>query len=437
MNATNPFFGEFIQAVAIEPFLYFEIIRETNIPANQETKLDIIIHGVKGTKIEIKLNNRNVSTLVNFVNLVLDKNKKPIVMADAKIFQTFCKKFNSNGINFNLIYDILWYRKYTGNKDEYNFQSFKEICETFKTFITSNIISTYKSIFQKLICISIPEIENQFLVDDNTAEKIFPNYIIEGQDNGRLNTKTYGTKSYNPNTIDEEKRISLINPYEDEAFVYFDYRSMEASVLAGLAKDSNLSTVVNSNNDPYEQIAKYVLGIDETNSRSMGKDIFLPVIYGISSQTLADKMGISLEITRGYIKSLRSNFSASFGYMDEAYRKAESDGKVADYFGRVRFFNSNDAFKAKNFVIQSPSATINQIILNRLIENSSKIGYRVFYMNHDAYCLSVKRHEIKDKFYKIKELLEQKIEQAPDVLLFAEGKVGRKLNEMTKITKSS
>jgi hypothetical protein len=33
--------------------------------------------------------------------------------------------------------------------------------------------------------------------------------------------------------------------------------------------------------------------------------------------------------------------------------------------------------------------------------------------------------------------LEQKIEQAPDVLLFAEGKVGRKLNEMTKITKSS
>ena len=72
-----------------------------------------------------------------------------------------------------------------------------------------------------------------------------------------------------------------------------------------------------------------------------------------------------------------------------------------------------------------------------MIENSSKIGYRVFYMNHDAYCLSVKRHEIKDKFYKIKELLEQKIEQAPDVLLFAEGKVGRKLNEMTKITKSS
>ena len=53
---------------------------------------------------------------------------------------------------------------------------------------------------------------------------MFPNYIVEGQDNGRLNTKTYGTKSYNPNTIDEEKRISLINPYEDEAFVYFDYQ---------------------------------------------------------------------------------------------------------------------------------------------------------------------------------------------------------------------
>ena len=55
MNATNPFFGEFFQAVAIEPFLYFEVVRETNIPANQETKLDIIIHGIKGTKIEIKL----------------------------------------------------------------------------------------------------------------------------------------------------------------------------------------------------------------------------------------------------------------------------------------------------------------------------------------------------------------------------------------------
>ena len=67
-----------LKPIPVKRFIHknFEIIRETNIPANQETKLDIIIHGVKGTKIEIKLNNRNVSTLVNFVNLVLDKNKR-------------------------------------------------------------------------------------------------------------------------------------------------------------------------------------------------------------------------------------------------------------------------------------------------------------------------------------------------------------------------
>ena len=138
----------------------------------------------------------------------LEKNIFKYSNIEQKVFN-YAVSSETKKINFNLIYDILWYRKYTGNKDEYNFQSFKEICETFRSFITSNTVSIYKSIFQKLICVSIPEIENQFLVDDNTAEKMFPNYIVEGQDNGRLNTKTYGTKSYNPNTIDEEKRISL------------------------------------------------------------------------------------------------------------------------------------------------------------------------------------------------------------------------------------
>ncbi len=436
MIELNPFFDSFYKACDIEPFMYFEIIRDSNISVIQDNKLDIIIHGIKGTKIEIRLNSRNLKTIISFINMIINKNKKPIVFEDAKIFQSFCIKHNSTGISFNQVYDLLWFRKYTGQKGDYKFESFREICETFRSFVTSNQISVYKSIFQKLICVSIPELENKFLVNDNTAEKVFPYYVIEGQDNGRLNTKTYGNKTYNPNALDDEKKEYLVNPCEDEAFVYFDYRSMEASVLAGLAKDNKLSTVINSENDPYEQIAKYVLHIDENNSRSLGKEIFLPVIYGISSQTLADKMGVSVDVTKNYIKLLRNTFSDSFEYMDAAYKKATEEGKVVDYFGRVRCFAPEDAFKAKNFVVQSPAATINQFILNRLIENASAIDYKVLFINHDAYCVSVKKTQIKQKFYQIKELLEKKIEIAPEVVLFAEGKVGVKLNEMIKINKS-
>jgi DNA polymerase I-like protein with 3'-5' exonuclease and polymerase domains len=438
MNDSIPFFQLFFNACIIEQFLYFEIIKD-NIYINvlQESKLDIIIYGMKGTKIEFRLNSRNTNTYINFINKVLEKNNKPIVFIDAKIFQLFCRKNNSIGISYKQIYDILWYKKYIGIKDENKFENFKQICETFRDFLTSNVLEIYKSIFQKLICVSLPKIENTFLVNDLTAEKIYPHYIVEGQDNGRLNTKIFGSKSYNPNTLDDEKKNILINPYEDEAFVVFDYRSMEASVLAGLSKDGKLSTVINSCADPYEQIAKYVLNIDNFNSRVLGKEIFLPVIYGISASTLAEKNHISVEQAKVYISSLRLNFSASFEYMDKAYQQAAQTGLVDDCFGRIRIFKPDESFKAKNFVVQSPAATINQLILNRLIENQNKIGFRVFYINHDAYCLSVKKSQVKKKFYEIKDLLEQKIDQAPDVILFAEGKVGNKLNQLIKINKTS
>lgn len=438
MSDSLSFFELFFNACQSEQFLYFDIIKDNiNINLLQESKLDIIIYGMKGTKIEFRLTLRNTNTYINFINKVLEKNNKPIVFTDAKTFQLFCRKNNSLGINCKQIYDILWYKKYIGIKDENKFENFRQICETFRDFLTSNVLEVYRSIFQKLICVSLPEIENTFLVNDLTAEKIYPHYIVEGQDNGRLNTKTFGSKSYNPNILDDEKKNIIVNPYEDEAFVVFDYRSMETSVLAGLSKDGKLSTVINSSADPYEQIAKYVLNIDNSNSRVLGKEIFLPVIYGISAATLAEKMDISLEQAKVYISSLRLNFSASFEYMDRAYTQASQTGIVDDYFGRIRIFKPDEAFKAKNFVVQSPAATINQLVLNRLVENQNKIGYRVFYINHDAYCLSVKKSQVKKKFYEIKDLLEQKIEQAPDVILFAEGKVGNKLNQMIKINKTS
>jgi hypothetical protein len=437
MTDSLAFFNMFYQACQIEQFLYFDVVKDNNLNVLQESKLDIIIYGIKGTKIEFRLTSRNTNTYINFINKVIEKNKKPIVFIDAKIFQLFCKKNNCDGIIYKQIYDILWYKKFIGIKDDNKFENFIQICETFKEFITSNVLEVYKSIFQKLICVSLPEVENTFLVNDYTAEKVYPHYIVEGQDNGRLNTKTFGSKSYNPNILDDQKKNILVNPYEDEAFVVFDYRSMEASVLAGLSKDNKLGTVINSCADPYEQISKYVLNIDDPNSRILGKEIFLPVIYGISAATLSEKMNISIDQAKVYISSLRLNFTASFDYMDKAYQQAIQTGVVSDFFGRVRLFKSDETFKAKNFVVQSPAATINQLILNRLIDNQNKIGFRVFYMNHDAYCLSVKKNQVKKKFYEIKDLLEQKIDQAPDVVLFAEGKVGNKLNQMIKINKTS
>jgi len=426
-------YSRIIQAFQTEPFLYFDYSNSQNSVSIFDHKLELTILGVKGTNILIKLNYSNLHTVINFINFSLDQYKKPIVFNEAKSFQSFCLKHNSNGLNNLYVFDICWFKSYIGQKNNKNFESLVEVAGTFISMCKSNVLDIYKNVFQKLICSTIPYIENQFLINDDNAEKVYPFYIIEGQENGRLNTKVLSSKNYNPHTLDYEAKDKLVNPYENEVFINFDYRAMELSVLAALSNDEKLLMMFANGDDPYERIGKIIMPLESSNFRKYGKNIFLPVIYGMSAKTLAEVFSLGYETSVDIISNLKSEFNKSFHYIETSQNEAKVNSKLSDKFGRIRHFAQDEIFKSRNFIIQSSTATINQVVLNKLVDKKNAFDYRVLYSVYDAYCISVSKFKAREVFYSVKSLLQENLDVIPGLTLFAEGKVGRYLNKMTKI----
>lgn len=95
-----------------------------------------------------------------------------------------------------------------------------------------------------------------------------------------------------------------------------------------------------------------------------------------------------------------------------------------DCFGKSRYFEE-DSYKARNFSIQSPSATV---CLEKLMKLSfiTDIAYNVY----DEYVVYTNASNWKNVFTKSVEILEEESEIAPGLFLKVTGKGGKKLNNM-------
>jgi hypothetical protein len=121
----------------------------------------------------------------------------------------------------------------------------------------------------------LPSIESNFVHDVINQKLVYPQYQIEGQDNGRLNATAKHRKAYNPHTLSMEQKKNLELRNSDEVFLELDFKSMEVFVLAKITNDIELNNMINSNSDFYESLAQR-LGI---SNRSNAKTAFIGNIY--------------------------------------------------------------------------------------------------------------------------------------------------------------
>ena len=139
---------------------------------------------------------------------------------------------------------------------------------------------------------------------------------MEGQANGTLMAVRSGPRSYNPHSLGPDERKRLRPPSYDGMFVNFDYRNMEVNVLRWHSGDERLGEIIDSGLDPYKEIWRCVCGGDPTDSQRLTcKNMFLPVVFGQGSRSLAERMGVSEKTASMVIDKLVRTFPVAFGWV--------------------------------------------------------------------------------------------------------------------------
>jgi hypothetical protein len=283
----------------------------------------------------------------------------------------------------------------------------------------------YGKIYIPLISEIVPQMETIGIIHQEKRQKLHACYDIAGQVHGRMKCTNF-VNGYNPHTLSEEDKSQLRPPNYEETFISLDFKHMEVSVLQWLTGDEYLAELLNGEDDVYETIWKSVTGISGSGHRQHGKDIFLPVVYGMGSQTLGEKLGIKEESASKLINKVYTKFRKSFEWV-KRQQDNTIDGICHDAFGRRH--QVDEKYKIRNFIVQSPAALIcldKLVKLHKALEGLARIGMHV----HDGYVIFANR----ENFFKVakiaKGVLEAEDELYPGLLLKSSCQTGEKLNEV-------
>lgn len=387
----------------------------------------------KGLSITFPLNSSNCLLFTNILEKMDNTKRTVFVGHDFKILFTFFRRLNNKLLDIANVFDLEWYESYYSKESSVGNLTLQ--AKHLKEWLNNDeAIKTYSNVFSKLIVKTLPAIESNGLVNNNLGLMVFPNFVVEGQTNGRLSCICEYRRCYNPHSLSDVEKADLYLAKDSEMFVWFDYNNMEVNVLAELADDENLKDIIT--NHPklvYEKIFEAVTNTSNPDARKLAKQMFLPCIYGQGASGLAKSLDISLDQAAIYLHNMRNKFSKSFVFVENAQKIAEEKQAVSDRFGRIRRFPSGDSFKARNFAIQAPSALLCLEALVNLQEVAESL-FKVMFTVHDGYCISGEKKNLEEAYRKAKIVLE-KPSRFLSVKLNVSAKLGRNLAKMTSIGK--
>ena len=216
-------------------------------------------------------------------------------------------------------------------------------------------------------------------------------------------------------------------PADGCVFVDADYSQIELRLMAHLSGDTGLQEAYHKAADIHRLTASEVFGIpyeDVTpEQRGAAKAVNFGILYGISSFSLAQDLGISRATAEDYIQNYFVRFPKVKKYLDETVEEAKKNGMVRTLYGRIRpipELSSTEFQKrafgervAMNSPIQGTAADIMKLAMlavdRRLSEE--KLRSKVLLQVHDELLLEVPKDEeekvcalLKDAFEHVAEL---------------------------------
>ena len=390
--------------------------------------------GRGGLSVDISLDRFNNCRIKKFLELEIFSKKPKVLGWNIKpIFSYFKSQCPSSSDTFgdSEFFDLHLYSRFFDIEQPKNL-NFSELAKIFKTYaINKNAYeSIHKLVHNPLSTKVIPAIESSFLVDVQNESRVYPCYEIEGQDNGRLNATTKHIKAYNPHHLTAEKKSNLNLKGKRNIFMELDFKSMEVCMLAAISNDEILSKDIESNSDFYAFLAEKL----QLTSRIEAKNVMLGVLYGMGTKTLAEKLGISESDGYNIKSNLSSMYPVSFDYLQKKVTETKNNGRCVDHLGRVRSFSAGEEYKAMNFVVQAPAATVCCELMAKLY-NCCKDFCDILYSVHDSYVMATSKDEGPELYKTAIKCLELPSELIPRLKLSVGCKAGKELDNLKKMGK--
>jgi DNA polymerase I len=186
---------------------------------------------------------------------------------------------------------------------------------------------------------------------------------------------------------------SLIKPEPGMAVAYIDYGSMEFLIAASLSDrhrgPTNTMLDMYKSGDPYLSFAEAVRAVPSSATkkshgsvRDKYKNMLLAVQYGMGSETLAGRLGVSTFEAHEMLNQHREQFSQYWAWSDDWVQHALQTGVMRTHFGwtcctGITEFNERSI---RNWPIQATGADILRIA----IILATRHGIRVIAPVHDA-----------------------------------------------------
>jgi hypothetical protein len=257
-------------------------------------------------------------------------------------------------------------------------------------------------------------------VASSEEARVHPRYIPVSKDDDRGgqkldskgNTATGRLASYNPNIQNQPKKVRAlyIPDQPDWCFVQADYKSAELYVLAGMSGDEKLFADLNSGDMHGLNAQRY--GVPRPTTKN--------VTY--ASQYLASPSKQSemiLEQAHLYVSpaecsrisnAIWGHYESATAYKMHLVNLCDTQHKIINPFGRVRYFHDGRATAAVNFIPQSTVADILWCVLKPVAEAARRHGGRMVTTVHDSILVAVPRSAVDACAREMKTTMEQRFD---------------------------
>lgn len=196
-----------------------------------------------------------------------------------------------------------------------------------------------------------------FIEEVDGVSVIFADYDVNKAETGREASRNPNLQNIPARETSEFRECFI--PYPSEKLLVADYSSQEPRISAFYSKDKRLIEIITQGKDIYTEQARDVFGIEIDKSdprRSIMKDTFLGMTYGLSKYGLSKGHGISLDEADLLIKKTFNFFPQLARTMNTF---AQNTRLVTTVWGRKCWLNpysSQVANNARNSPIQGTAA---------------------------------------------------------------------------------
>ncbi|GBD34562.1 DNA polymerase I, thermostable [bacterium HR35] len=203
-------------------------------------------------------------------------------------------------------------------------------------------------------------------------------------------------------------------------FVGADYSQIELRILAYLSQDEGLILAFKNDWDIHSEVAKYLFGEINEETRRKAKIVNFGIVYGISAKGLAERLRINLTEARKIIERFFSFYPKVKEYQEKTLEFARKNGYVETLLGRKRFLpeintlSYREKTEVERIAINMPIQGLGADILKKSMIEIEKMILEKEWQNKAFFVLTIHdeiifevAEEIKEEFKVIiKEIME-------------------------------